>query len=94
MFAKRWVVATPPLRRTLAPVLAGGVTVLVFSLYVTFGKFRPVPAFLLWSLLGAYTAVPIALPYLTTTSPARMARSATLCPRGIGSITPTSVPET
>ena len=73
MFAKRWVVATPPLRRTLAPVLAGGVTVLVFSLYVTFGKFRPVPAFLLWSLLGAYTAVPIAL--LASMLRARLARS-------------------
>jgi signal transduction histidine kinase len=73
MFAKRWVVATPPLRRTLAPVLAGGVTVLVFSLYVTFDKFRPVPAFLLWSLLGAYTAVPIAL--LASMLRARLARS-------------------
>jgi signal transduction histidine kinase len=71
--ARRWVFASPPLRRTLAPVLAGGITVLVFSLYVIVSKFRPVPTFLLWSLLVAYTAVPVAL--LASMLRARLARS-------------------
>jgi len=73
MFAKRWLDATPPLRRTLAPVVAGGVTVLVFSLYVIVDKFREVPLFLLWCLLAAYTAVPMAL--LWSMLRARLARS-------------------
>jgi signal transduction histidine kinase len=73
MFAQRWIVASPPLRRTLAPVVAGGVTVLVFSLYVIVSKFRDVPLFLAWSLLAAYTAVPIAL--LWSMLRARLARS-------------------
>src|SRR5262245_51693130 len=73
MFAQRWIVASPPLRRTLAPVFAGGVTVLVFSLYVIVSKFREVPLFLVWSLLVAYTAVPIAL--LWSILRARLARS-------------------
>ncbi len=73
MFAWRWIAASPPLRRTLAPVLGGGITVLVFSLYVIVDKFRPVPAFLLWSLFAAYTAVPMAL--LASMLRARLARS-------------------
>ena len=73
MFAWRWIAASPPLRRTLAPVLAGGLTVLVFSLYVIISKFRTVPMFLLWSLLAAYTAVPLAL--LASMLRARLARS-------------------
>ena len=73
MFAQRWIAASPPLRRTLVPVLAGGATVLVFSLYVIVSKFRDVPVFLLWSLLAAYTAVPIAL--LWSMLQARLARS-------------------
>ena len=73
MFAWRWIAASPPLRRTLAPVLAGGLTVLVFSLYVIISKFRTVPTFLLWSLLAAYTAVPLAL--LASMFRARLARS-------------------
>jgi len=73
MFAKRWLDASPPLRRTLAPVVAGAVTVLVFSLYVIVDKFREVPLFLEWSLLVAYTAVPIAL--LWSMLRARLARA-------------------
>src|SRR5205823_6891808 len=73
MFARRWIVASRPLRRTLAPLLAGGVTVLVFSLYVIVAKFRSVPTFLLWILFAAYTAVPIAL--LASMLRARLARS-------------------
>jgi signal transduction histidine kinase len=73
MFAWRWAAASPPLRRTLAPVLAGGITVLVFSVYVIVDKFRAVPVFLLWSLLAAYTAVPLAL--LASMLRARLARS-------------------
>src|SRR5207249_2087785 len=52
---------------------AGGVTVLVFSLYVIIDKFRPVPTLLLWSLFAADTAVPIAL--LASMLRARLARS-------------------
>ena len=73
MFAKRWLDASPPLRRTLAPVVAGGITVLVFSLYVIVAKFRDVPLFLLWSVLVAYIAVPLAL--LWSMLRARLARS-------------------
>src|SRR5947208_9629645 len=73
MFVARWIVASPPLRRTLAPVLAGCVTVLVFSLYVIVDKFWTAPTLLLWTLLGAYTAVPLAL--LASMLRARLARS-------------------
>ena len=72
-FVARWIVAGPPLRRTLAPVLAGCVTVLVFSLYVIVDKFWTAPTLLLWTLLGAYTAVPLAL--LASMLRARLARS-------------------
>jgi len=72
-FVARWIVASPPLRRTLAPVLAGCVTVLVFSLYVIVDKFWTAPTLLLWTLLGAYTAVPLAL--LASMLRARLARS-------------------
>ena len=46
---------------------------LVFSSYVIVDKFRSVPVFLLWSLLAAYTAVPLAL--LASMLRARLARS-------------------
>src|SRR5207244_1407423 len=69
----RWLAASAPLRRTLTPVLAGGVTVLVFSLYVIVAKFRDAPVFLLWSVFAAYTTVPIAL--LASMLRARLARS-------------------
>jgi signal transduction histidine kinase len=73
MFVARWIVASRPLRRTLAPVLAGCITVLVFSLYVIVAKYWTAPPLLLWSLLGAYTAVPLAL--LASMLRARLARS-------------------
>jgi signal transduction histidine kinase len=73
MFAARWIVASRPLRRTLAPVLAGGVTVLVFSLYVIVDKYWTAPPLLLWTLLGAYMAVPLAL--LASMLRARLGRS-------------------
>jgi signal transduction histidine kinase len=73
LLAKRWIVAGPPLRRTLAPVVAGGVTVLVFSVLVIVQKFRAVPLFLVWLVLASYTAVPLVL--LASILRARLARS-------------------
>ena len=73
MFVVRWIVAGPPLRRMLAPVLAGCVTVLVFSLYVVADKFWTAPTPLVWSVLTAYAAVPLAL--LVSMLRARLARS-------------------
>ncbi|HEV7642166.1 MAG TPA: histidine kinase, partial [Gaiellaceae bacterium] len=72
-FAWRWALASPPLRRTLGPVLAGGITVLVFSSYVIVDKFRSVPVPLLWALFAAYAAVPLAL--LASMLRARLAHS-------------------
>lgn len=73
MLAGRWLRASRPLRRTLAPALAGGITVLVFSLWVIYVKFRPAPPLLLSCLLAAYAAVPVAL--LASILRARLARS-------------------
>jgi signal transduction histidine kinase len=73
MLATRWIRAGRPLRRALAPVLAGGITVLVFSALVIVQKFRPVPTYLLWGVFAAYTAVPLAL--LASILRARLARS-------------------
>jgi signal transduction histidine kinase len=73
MLATRWIRAGRPLRRALAPVLAGGITVLAFSALVIVQKFRPVPTYLLWCVFAAYTAVPLAL--LASILRARLARS-------------------
>jgi signal transduction histidine kinase len=70
----RWIRAGRPGRRALAPVLAGGITVLVFSALVIVQKFRPVPTYLLSGVFAAYTAVPLAL--LASILRARLARSA------------------
>ena len=73
LLGKRWLGASPPLRRTLAPVLAGALALLVFSIYVAIQKFRPVPDFLLSAVFAAYMAVPVAL--LGSMLRARLARS-------------------
>jgi signal transduction histidine kinase len=79
LLAARWTRASPPLRRTLAPVVAGGVTVLVFSVYVVVQKLTTPPALLVPVLLAAYAAVPVAL--LASVVRARLARTsaADLC---------------
>ena len=73
MFSVRWLRASSPLRRALVPLLAGGVTVLLFSALVIVQQFRPVPVYLAWSVLAGYTLVPIAL--LASILRARLARS-------------------
>jgi signal transduction histidine kinase len=73
LLATRWIVAGPPLRRALTPVVAGGMTVLVFSVLVIVQKFRTEPAYLLWLVFVSYTAVPLAL--LASILRARLARS-------------------
>jgi signal transduction histidine kinase len=73
VLGKRWAGASPPLRRTLAPVVAGALALLVFSVYVTIQKFRPVPDYLLSAVFAAYAAVPLAL--LGSILRARLARS-------------------
>jgi signal transduction histidine kinase len=74
VFAVRWAGASPPLRRILTPVLAGGVAILVFAVVVAVDKVRTVPEPLWWSLLLAYAALPLAL--LASMLHARLARSA------------------
>ena len=74
VFAARWARAGAPMRRMLAPVLAGSVAVLVFAIVVAVDKVRTVPEPLWWSLLLAYAALPLAL--LASMVRARLARSA------------------
>lgn len=69
----RWLRASPPLRRMLAPVLAGALALLVFSVYAAVQKFQPVPDSLLSAVFAAYAAVPVAL--LGSMLRARLARS-------------------
>jgi hypothetical protein len=73
LLGRRWVGASPPLRRMLVPVLAGALALVVFSVYVAIQKFQPVPDHLLSAVFAAYTAVPLAL--LGSLVRARLARS-------------------
>ena len=74
VFSVRWARASPPMRRILTPVLAGGVAVLVFAVVVTVDKVHTVPEPLWWTLLLAYVALPLAL--LASMLRRRLARSA------------------
>jgi signal transduction histidine kinase len=73
MLARRWIGASRALRRTLAPVVAGGFAVLGFSAFVVVEKFHPVPTYLWWDVFAAYAIVPVAL--LASILRARLARS-------------------
>lgn len=73
LLGRRWVRASPPLRRTLVPVLVGALALLVFSVFVILEKFRPVSDYFLAGVFAAYAAVPVAL--LGSMLRARLARS-------------------
>ena len=70
----RWRSGGWPRRRALAPVLAGGLTLLVFSGWVVAVEFWGTQTSWRWVVFVGFTAVPIAL--LVTMLRARLARSA------------------
>ena len=71
----RWRRATPPMRRTLLPVLAGAAALLVFDLLLVWDKLvDEAPVWLVWGVLIGYIAVPVAL--VVTMVRARLARTA------------------
>lgn len=72
--AHRWYVSTPPMRRMMTPILAGGFALLIGSMITVLAKFGISAEPMIWSVLIAYTAVPIAV--VGVTFRARMARGA------------------
>lgn len=73
LLGKRWIRASRPLRRTLGPVLAGVVAVLVFSLFVIVDKLTDGSPTLRWAEIAAFAGIPIAL--LASILRARLART-------------------
>ena len=71
--ARRWVVATPPLRRALAPVLVGSVGILLGSVLVGLDKFQVEFETARWLVLAVYIAIPLVV--LGGILRARLARS-------------------
>jgi signal transduction histidine kinase len=57
--ARRWILASPPLRRALAPVLVGSVGILLGSVLVGLDKFQVEFEIAGWLVLGVYTAIPL-----------------------------------
>jgi signal transduction histidine kinase len=56
---RRWIVASPPLRRSLVPILVGSVGILLGSLLVALDKFRIEFPTARWAVVVAYVAVPL-----------------------------------
>jgi signal transduction histidine kinase len=71
--ARRWVIASPPLRRALVPVLAGSAAILLSSVLVALDKFHVEFAPARWVVLGAFVAIPLVV--LTGILRSRLARS-------------------
>jgi signal transduction histidine kinase len=75
VLARRWFRATPILRRSLTPILAGGATTVLASATLIVDAVRDHPTGALeWALLGLLIAVPLAV--LADMLRARLARSA------------------
>ena len=74
VLARRWLVASPSLRRSLTPILAGGVATVLASAAIILDTVGSPWAPLDWILLGTLTAVPLAV--LADMLRARLARSA------------------
>jgi signal transduction histidine kinase len=72
--AHRWYVSTAPMRRMMTPILAGGFALLIGSMTTVLAKFGISAEPMIWSVLIAYIAVPIAV--VGVTFRARMARGA------------------
>jgi signal transduction histidine kinase len=57
--ARRWIVASPPLRRALAPVLVGSVGILLGSVLLGLDKFKVEFETARWLVFGVYVAIPL-----------------------------------
>jgi signal transduction histidine kinase len=71
--ARRWILASPPLRRGLVPVLVGSVGILLGSVLVGLDKFKVEFETARWVVLAVYVAIPIVV--LGGILRARLARS-------------------
>ena len=58
---RRWIGASPPLRRALVPILVGSVGVLLSSVLVGLDKFEVEFPPARWAVLAAYVAIPLAV---------------------------------
>ena len=56
---RRWILASPPLRRALVPILVGSVGILLSSVLVAFDKFQIEFETARWLVLMAFVAVPL-----------------------------------
>jgi signal transduction histidine kinase len=56
---RRWILASPPLRRALVPILVGAVGILLSSVLVALDKFQIQFETARWLVLGAYIAIPL-----------------------------------
>jgi signal transduction histidine kinase len=56
---RRWLLASPPLRRALVPILVGSVGILLGSVLVVLDKFQIHFEPVSWLVLGAYVAIPL-----------------------------------
>jgi signal transduction histidine kinase len=56
---RRWLLASPPLRRALVPILVGSVGILLGSVLVVLDKFQIYVEPVGWLVLGAYIAIPV-----------------------------------
>ena len=56
---RRWIIASPPLRRALVPILVGSVGILLGSVLVALDKFRIEFPTARWAVVVAYIAVPL-----------------------------------
>jgi signal transduction histidine kinase len=57
--SRRWILASPPLRRALVPVLAGSAAILLGAVLVVLGKFELEFEAATWVVQGALIAVPL-----------------------------------
>ncbi len=57
--SRRWIFASPPLRRALVPVLAGSAAILLASVLVALDKFKVEFETARWLVLAAYIAIPL-----------------------------------
>ena len=57
--SRRWIHASPPLRRALVPVLVGSAAILLASILVGLDKFQVEFETARWLVLGAYIAIPL-----------------------------------
>ncbi|HXV32824.1 MAG TPA: histidine kinase [Gaiellaceae bacterium] len=57
--ARRWALASPPLRRALVPILVGAVAILLGSVLVALDKFQIEFPTARWAVFAAYVAIPL-----------------------------------